>query len=568
LALRERGFDLISPSYKELSNIVFKNNDKILVLPPTPSQEVSYNWDVGVQSNSDDIISAYVDIPVLFLPNGNQYSDKVRSYVNNELFDPSNNYNDISSFLRWVGLSTVLLHSDWNRGFMETKSSPPEYYKDTLFNLPGASVISENSYFSIFRVAQPKNYLRTGENIYYVDGDPVSEYIKLYPILGQDIVLLNSNSGSHGMISSPDFETNFIQYPNGEYGFNFSRNNVGFANLYIRKKYFEEIGLESITLNGKQLNFDSISSTDYALAEGSFLPGTSTIRFIASDTPSFLFNKTLNNYPLWLTNDWECYPKNSMDTAVIGLPGSEKLRLQSHGATTTCSMYSFGILTDNSNGVLDFEYDADENSAGRVVILEDNINAHTSRIILSQVLQSNVNGSQTRLVFKTGKDCRYRMFVYNDSKVFASAVSYYDFKFSILPGGFDKSILVVDHDKSELPPNSKIIAEEKINPVLFKSKIEMLGTSTLVVLDAAYDENWNIDFDKNTYDLQAKHVLVNGYLNGWILSSLKRGEVNITIQYYPQRWFYVGLIISGVTLFGCVSYLGYDFVRRRRKSVY
>jgi hypothetical protein len=35
----------------------------------------------------------------------------------------------------------------------------------------------------------------------------------------------------------------------------------------------------------------------------------------------------------------------------------------------------------------------------------------------------------------------------------------------------------------------------------------------------------------------------------------------------PQRWLYVGLIISGVTLAGCLSYLGYDFVRSRRKKV-
>jgi len=74
------------------------------------------------------------------------------------------------------------------------------------------------------------------------------------------------------------------------------------------------------------------------------------------------------------------------------------------------------------------------------------------------------------------------------------------------------------------------------------------------------------------------HFVVNGYANGWIVpvgqvtgQRLKvKGEENtidfqIVLEFKPQRLFEIGLLISGITLLGCIGYLGYDF-RRRRKN--
>ena len=42
-------------------------------------------------------------------------------------------------------------------------------------------------------------------------------------------------------------------------------------------------------------------------------------------------------------------------------------------------------------------------------------------------------------------------------------------------------------------------------------------------------------------------------------------KFQIVLEYKPQRLFEVGLFISGLTLVGCLGYLGYDFGRRKRK---
>ena len=73
---------------------------------------------------------------------------------------------------------------------------------------------------------------------------------------------------------------------------------------------------------------------------------------------------------------------------------------------------------------------------------------------------------------------------------------------------------------------------------------------------------------------------VNGYANSWwidleqvcesskVQNCVKNPDgsydIEMVIEFWPQRWFYLGLIISGMTLFGCLWYLGYDWRKRRK----
>ena len=37
-------------------------------------------------------------------------------------------------------------------------------------------------------------------------------------------------------------------------------------------------------------------------------------------------------------------------------------------------------------------------------------------------------------------------------------------------------------------------------------------------------------------------------------------DIEFTIEFWPQRWFYLGLLISGATFAGCLAYIGYGSV--------
>lgn len=43
-------------------------------------------------------------------------------------------------------------------------------------------------------------------------------------------------------------------------------------------------------------------------------------------------------------------------------------------------------------------------------------------------------------------------------------------------------------------------------------------------------------------------------------------DVRMTLYFRPQSYFYIGLIISGITFVGLLGYLGYSWIRERRRK--
>jgi len=77
--------------------------------------------------------------------------------------------------------------------------------------------------------------------------------------------------------------------------------------------------------------------------------------------------------------------------------------------------------------------------------------------------------------------------------------------------------------------------------------------------------------------LNDKHFVINNFANAWwmdvdvleqsgIIKKQANGtyDFSVVIEFEPQKYFYVGLGISGITLLGCLGYLGYDWRKKRR----
>ena len=88
---------------------------------------------------------------------------------------------------------------------------------------------------------------------------------------------------------------------------------------------------------------------------------------------------------------------------------------------------------------------------------------------------------------------------------------------------------------------------------------------------------WSIWKDKGRrFEIQ-DHFVVNGYANGWIIpenflkeagdpESDKGHELQIILEFIPQRLFEAGLAVSLATLLGGAGYLGFSRMRRMRKT--
>jgi hypothetical protein len=65
-----------------------------------------------------------------------------------------------------------------------------------------------------------------------------------------------------------------------------------------------------------------------------------------------------------------------------------------------------------------------------------------------------------------------------------------------------------------------------------------------------------------------EHFLVNGYANSWYVrpSQAEADQFDIILEFKPQRLFEIGVIISALTLLGCIGYLFASYIRRRSKK--
>jgi hypothetical protein len=55
------------------------------------------------------------------------------------------------------------------------------------------------------------------------------------------------------------------------------------------------------------------------------------------------------------------------------------------------------------------------------------------------------------------------------------------------------------------------------------------------------------------------HFIANGYANAWYIN--KTGTFTITLEFWPQNLFYIGLAISITTLILCTIFISKDRVR-------
>ena len=80
--------------------------------------------------------------------------------------------------------------------------------------------------------------------------------------------------------------------------------------------------------------------------------------------------------------------------------------------------------------------------------------------------------------------------------------------------------------------------------------------------DAFHSES---DATLNSFLIDPRYIRQNLPASAYKVNPDGSLDVNLTLYFKPQSYFYVGLIVSGTTLLACLGYLGWDFAARRRK---
>lgn len=96
----------------------------------------------------------------------------------------------------------------------------------------------------------------------------------------------------------------------------------------------------------------------------------------------------------------------------------------------------------------------------------------------------------------------------------------------------------------------------------------------------SYNPLWQLKLAGSKTPLASgQHIRLNNTMNGWYIDPAticKTGsctrnsdgsyDMDLTIQYMPQRWFYIGAAVSGLTFVACIVYFVYSTKKARREG--
>jgi hypothetical protein len=95
----------------------------------------------------------------------------------------------------------------------------------------------------------------------------------------------------------------------------------------------------------------------------------------------------------------------------------------------------------------------------------------------------------------------------------------------------------------------------KHNPTSYTVEIDNKENSSfLLVLKEHFDSRWRLE------GASAHHVMANGFANGWIID--EPGAYKVTLYYWPQRYFYIGLVITGISLVSLAIFWGVTRIKK------
>lgn len=93
------------------------------------------------------------------------------------------------------------------------------------------------------------------------------------------------------------------------------------------------------------------------------------------------------------------------------------------------------------------------------------------------------------------------------------------------------------------------VSYTKLNSGLYIVSIKNATDPYWLTFNQSFSSGWNVRLQNGFDKLNAQHVEINGYGNGWFVN--RKGNYNIIIEYNPQNYFYLGSLIIMVVMVFC-----------------
>ncbi len=101
-----------------------------------------------------------------------------------------------------------------------------------------------------------------------------------------------------------------------------------------------------------------------------------------------------------------------------------------------------------------------------------------------------------------------------------------------------------------------LLDSKRISPTSFRAIINSTEPFGLAFLET-YDQLWNAYVNGKKINSSPLYGIFNVF---WVNQT---GQLDISIEYESQRWFYIGCAISLTTFFACITYLTYNWTKNK-----
>lgn len=296
----------------------------------------------------------------------------------------------------------------------------------------------------------------------------------------------------------------------------------------------------------------------------------------------------------WTSRVGDChnYDKNSLLNMQLDkinkTDGVQSMQLEAtrHDACTNIKI----PVNGDSTYLLSFDYQSDEsNLAGYYVGFDDG--DKTSFGDNLNIDKKGWNKFEKKIVVPESADnLVLYVYAYESDGSENNIVRYDNFKLIEIPN-LSNRFYFVSKPREELKEPS-VIKFEFINST--KKLVHVKGATTpfFLAMSEGYHPQWQAQMNDqlvkgylnswwpftNPHRVSDEyHYKLDNFLNGWYVdtpnlcrdnSACKQNDdgsydMEMVIEFWPQRWFYFGLIISGLTLFSSFGYLIYNFLKTK-----
>jgi hypothetical protein len=271
--------------------------------------------------------------------------------------------------------------------------------------------------------------------------------------------------------------------------------------------------------------------------------------------------------------------------------GNQSLELSATRHTACVSTLAF--VGAGRNYLLSFDYQS-PNSKSAIFYVSFN---DSKKSFLKETLSTSKPTwqSYSRILTIPEGATTLRIYVYsNESDRKTRIVNRYDnFRLIEVPDIADTYYVISEPGIHVKNPSS--ISFDLINPT--KKLVHIKGATTpfFLGMSDSYHAKWQLEINNSKIQgplnrwwpffkpdkiADSYHYNLNNFLNGWYVDTKDLCElqhlctqspdgsydIEMQIEFWPQRWFYLGLLVSGTTLLGCLGYLGWQGVAAIRRK--